>query len=61
MGIESATYVGDLDAANPLAADSPATWDDHIRLMVKSLSKAEMDTVQRAYRTYKATADEVLR
>lgn len=39
MPLESATYISDLNSANPLSTDSVAQSDDHIRL-IKSAIKA---------------------
>lgn len=33
MGLESATYINDLDATNPAAGDQASQGDDHIRLI----------------------------
>jgi len=39
MGLETGTYIDDLDSANPLGTDAKSKGDDHIRL-IKSLIKA---------------------
>lgn len=39
MGLESATYIDDLTASNPVSGDTVAQGDDHIRLL-KSVLKA---------------------
>ena len=44
MGIESATYINQLDATNPTASDPKSQGDDHIRL-VKSAVKASFPNV----------------
>ena len=47
MGLESATYISDLNASNPLANDAISEADDHIRLL-KSTIKASFPNVNGA-------------
>jgi hypothetical protein len=47
MPIESATYISDLNASNPLGTDQRSTVDDHLRL-VKSTVKATWPNVSAA-------------
>lgn len=44
MGLESATYISDLVATNPVVGDQVSTADDHIRL-IKSAVKATFPNV----------------
>ena len=44
MGLESATYISDLDAANPLSTDLKSQGDDHLRL-IKAALKATFPNV----------------
>jgi hypothetical protein len=44
MSLESATYINQLDAANPLGSDPIASGDDHIRL-IKSTVKATFPNI----------------
>ena len=48
MGLESATFVSDLDTSNPLAGDKKNQGDDHLRLL-KSVLK---NTLLRATRAF---------
>lgn len=47
MGLETGTYISDLNASNPLAGDQKAQGDDHIRLL-KSTVKATFPNVSGA-------------
>lgn len=49
MGLETATYVSDLDANNPLAADKKNQGDDHFRLL-KAVLKNTLPNADRAWR-----------
>lgn len=44
MGIESGTYISDLNSANPTATDPKSEGDDHIRL-IKALVKATFPNI----------------
>jgi hypothetical protein len=44
MGLETATYISDLNSANPAAADLKSQGDDHLRL-IKSTVKATFPNV----------------
>lgn len=48
MGLETGTYVTDLDAANPPGTDSKSEGDNHIRL-VKSVLLATLPNASRAF------------
>lgn len=37
MGLETGTFISDLDANNPLDSDSPSQGDDHLRLIKNTL------------------------
>lgn len=41
MALETATYIGDLDSANPLGSDQKSKGDDHLRL-IKACLKASL-------------------
>lgn len=49
MGLETATYVSDLDASNPLASDKKNQGDDHFRL-IKTVLKTSLPNLSRAFR-----------
>lgn len=49
MGLESASYVNDLNTANPTATDLRAQGDDHLRLL-KSVLKTTFPNSSRAFR-----------
>lgn len=49
MGVESATYVNDLDSALPAGADAVSQGDDHLRLL-KAVAKTTFPDAARAYR-----------
>lgn len=44
MGLETATYISDLNAANPLGGDQKSQGDEHIRLL-KTVIKATFPNV----------------
>lgn len=44
MGLEAATYVSDLNSANPLGADQEKQGDDHIRLVKAALKATFLNT-----------------
>ncbi|NNF60700.1 MAG: hypothetical protein HKN06_05125, partial [Gammaproteobacteria bacterium] len=37
MGLETATYIDDLDSANPVSTDNVSQGDDHIRLLKSTI------------------------
>lgn len=47
MGLESATYISDLDSANPFSSDQKSQGDDHIRL-IKAAVKTTFPNVSGA-------------
>lgn len=49
MGLESATYVSQLTATNPVATDNVSQGDDHLRLL-KSVLQATFPNASRAFR-----------
>lgn len=49
MGLESATYVNDLNSSNPTATDPRAQGDDHLRL-IKAALKTTFPNSTRAFR-----------
>lgn len=49
MGLESATYVTDLNSSNPTGTDLKSQGDDHIRL-IKSALQATFPNASRAFR-----------
>lgn len=49
MGLESATYVDDLNSANPTATDQKSQGDDHLRLL-KAVLKATFPNSTKAFR-----------
>lgn len=49
MGLESATYISDLDASNPLSTDKKKQGDDHLRL-IKSVLKTTIPNADRPWR-----------
>lgn len=48
MGLESATYVNDLNSSNPVSGDNVSQGDDHIRLM-KAALKATFPNASKAF------------
>ena len=50
MGLESGTYISDLNAANPAAGDLKSQGDDHLRL-IKSTIKATFPNITGAVNT----------
>lgn len=48
MALESATFIDDLVATNPVGGDAKSQGDDHIRL-VKSVLKASFPSITRAF------------
>ena len=44
MGLETATYIEDLDSANPLSSDNVSQGDDHIRLL-KSVLQSQFTSL----------------
>lgn len=55
MGLEAATYIQSLDAANPLAGDRKNQGDDHLRLL-KSVLRASFPNLDRAFRVSEVIA-----
>ena len=53
MGLETGTYISDLNASNPTASDSPSEADDHMRL-IKSTVKATFPNINGAVNTTQA-------
>lgn len=49
MGLESGSYISDLNVAYPVGTDPKAQGDDHIRL-IKTLLKATFPNADKAYR-----------
>jgi microcystin-dependent protein len=49
MGLETGTYIGDLNTSNPVASDKKNVGDDHLRL-IKSVAKATFPNADRAFR-----------
>lgn len=49
MGVESATYINDLDSALPAGGDAVSQGDDHLRLL-KAVAKATLPDASRPYR-----------
>lgn len=56
MGLETATYIDDLVATNPLATDGVSQGDDHLRLL-KAVTKATFPNFTRPF--YHDTVEEV--
>jgi hypothetical protein len=48
MGLESATYIDDLDPANPISSDKRKQGDDHLRL-IKDVLQNTFPTTPRAF------------
>lgn len=48
MGLESATFIDDLDTSNPASGDQKKQGDDHLRL-IKSVLKNSIKRVSRAF------------
>lgn len=55
MGLELATYIGDLNSSNPVAGDDVAQGDDHLRL-VKTVLKTTFPDADRAFRFFRHAA-----
>lgn len=55
MGLESATYISELNTANPAVGDDVAEGDDHLRLL-KSVLKATFPDATAAVKLFGATA-----
>lgn len=53
MGLETGTYISDLNIANPTPSDSPGEADDHMRL-IKSTIKATFPSINGAVNTTQA-------
>lgn len=49
MGLESATYIDDLDSSNPTSSDQRKQGDDHLRL-IKSVLKNTFPNADKAFR-----------
>lgn len=49
MGLESATYVSDLNSSNPTGSDNTSQGDDHLRLL-KTVMKATFPNATKAFR-----------
>lgn len=49
MGLEAATYVGDLNTSNPVAGDNTSQGDDHLRLL-KTVLQGTFPNADKAFR-----------
>lgn len=56
MGVETATYVSDLDAALPAATDQESQGDDHLRL-IKATGKTTFPNASKPFRFPVTSAD----
>jgi len=55
MGLEAATYVGDLNTSNPVSGDNTSQGDDHLRLL-KAVLQTTFPNADKAFRLPDAVA-----